>query len=184
MGGTTTLAVTGTTDPDTAVSVALSPSAGGSPLTTTSTGSGAWTVTTTGVPVGDYTITATAGVTPDTTVSAAVTAHVIGAVFPGNQAHDPGPMELAANWLAGTITDFSQAPVLTFDDAMCRYLNSSLANGGVIAALNKWAGITDPQLYVSQNDALNRVAALNGVPGIPNLDDATALWRICQKLYP
>ena len=182
--GTKTFTITGTTDPATPVSVALTPSAGGSPLTTTSNGSGAWTVTATAVPIASYAAVATAGVDPDTTVSATRNFSVVAAVFPGNGSVNVQPMELVANWLAGTIADLTHAPTLTFDAAICLYRNSSLTNGGVIKALNVWAGITDPQLYVSQNIALNMIAAANAVAGTPNLDDATALWGICQKLFP
>lgn len=182
--GTKTFSITGTTDATTPISVALTPSAGGSPLTTTSNGSGAWTVTATAVPIDDYVIVATAGTAPDTLDSDPIDVSIVAAEFPGNGSGNVQSMELTANWLAGTITTLTQAPPMTVDQAICLYRNSSYTNGGIIKALNNWAGITDPQLFVSQNIALNIIAAANGVAGTPNLDDATALWGIAQALFP
>lgn len=179
-----TFTITGTTDATTPISVALTPSAGGSPLTTTSNGSGVWSVTATAVPINSYSAVATAGTAPDTLDSAARNFSVVAAQFPGNGSGNVQPIEITANWLAGNITAFSQAPTMTVDQAICQYRGSSLTNGGVIKALNNWAGITDPLLFVSQNVALNLIARTNGVAGTPNLDDATALWGIAQALFP
>jgi hypothetical protein len=86
------------------------------------------------------------------------------------------------NFLAGqTVQPGSAVNLLTPREAACVWAGVSVANYGLIGALNVKAGITDPSNYVTANKALNFIKYSTTNPNScrPWLTNQQALLAIC-----
>lgn len=180
-GDSYTTSVSCSTDATTAVELLDGVTSKG---TGTSNGSGVFTFTSKVFAIGAHSLTVRAGTDPDFTTSAAVVLTVTDALTPIARADDR-TVGWYLNFLAGTsAANMQSGLLLTPKDAACVWAGVSRANFTYSGALNTKAGITDPTLWVSVNQALNFIAYGSTNPDAcrPWLTDQQALLKIAKAV--